>query len=109
MEFQNIKKKHWGPFFDLISEMAKGNWVQLEVVGQEIGVQIERQWVLFEGASYDPTADTVFFHARAHEHAINHPKDVINHENGSFRSITIRDEDGQIQIIHFRDPVLLPV
>jgi hypothetical protein len=106
-EYQTIGKKHWGSYFDLVSKMARGKWMQLEVVGKDLGDQIPKDWILFEGVSYDPSKDVLYIHTQALEHAVSHPRDVIVFENGALKSINIKDAEGGIQIIHFRDLIQL--
>jgi hypothetical protein len=107
MDFQTIDKKHWGAYFDQISKMAVGKWMQLEIVDPAIGDQIEEDWMLFEGVSYDRVEDVLHVHTDVLDHAIPHLENVVSQENGTLKSVSIKDEDGRIQIIHFRDPLLL--
>ena len=106
MGYQTIARDNWGAFFDMLSRMARGRWMQLEIVSQEFGDQIEEDWNLFDGVSYDEPNDTVWVHSTDIGHEIPFPEEVIVQEQGLTRTLIVRDRD-TVQIIHFRDPVLL--
>lgn len=106
-DYQTVPPNHWQAYFDLLSKMAQGRHMRLEVIGRSLGDQIEKEWNLFEGLSYDRQKDILYLHTRDLEHSIAKPRDVIAQEEGLVRSLSIRDSDGLIQIVHFRDPFLL--
>lgn len=107
MVYEPINKSSWEPYFNLISKLAIGRWVQLEVIGEDVGDQIEKDWVQFDGVSYDPPRDTLFLHTRTLEHEIVEPREIISQRDGTTNAIIVKDRDGKVEIIHFRDPLLL--
>lgn len=107
MQYEQIEKENWNSYFDLLSKMARGRQVLLERIGHVTGDQIIENWIFFNGATYDSAKETLYVHTRYLEHAILRPRDIIAQRDGNLKSISIRDSDGAIEIIHFRDPLLL--
>lgn len=57
-----IDKAEYKKYFDNISRLIKGQQVELEVTGLDIGNQIETEWVTLEGFSYDPKDEILVVH-----------------------------------------------
>lgn len=108
MTYETIQKEHWGHYFDIVSKLSQGHHMLLEVVGQEIGDQIEEDWALSEGFSYDQEDDAIHVYTEDLEHLISRPQEVIAQEDNRLKSISIKSKDGVLQIIHFREPILIP-
>jgi hypothetical protein len=107
MHNQMISKANWNGFFASLSKRARGHQILLELIGTEIGDQIEDEWKLFEGLSYDRESDIIHLHTRFVEHAISAPRSIMAQEHGSLRSLCIQNEAGFLQIVHFRNPPLI--
>jgi hypothetical protein len=100
-----INKKEWKNYFDQTSKHLLGHQVELEIVGLDIGDQIEEEWINLEGLSYDPKENILFVHTAETDHPILTPMEVIASEEGSLiRSIVVRDSNGNLQIMKFRKP-----
>lgn len=102
-----IKKGDWSTYFDFLSRVTRGRQILLEQIGEEIGDQIEENWTFFEGFYFDYDANTLYVCTPFTEHPIYGPESVMIQEQGLIRSIGIRDSEGRLQIIHFRDPALI--
>ncbi|MGZ3745080.1 MAG: DUF5335 family protein [Pseudobdellovibrionaceae bacterium] len=107
MYYEVIKKEDWVPYFNLLSKLARGRHIRLELIGSEIGDQIEEDWTLFEGLYFDMSDEILYVRTPLVEHSILYPQNIMIQEDGLLRALGIRDADGQLQIIHFRDPILL--
>lgn len=106
---QKIKKDDWKNYFDFVSKVAtRGQRIELEVNGTEIGDQIEATNLLLLGLTYDPREDILHVHADSVDHPIPAPKAiVVDEENFVIRSIAVQDGGDSIQILHFRPPLVL--
>lgn len=86
----------------------EGLHVELEVAGLDIGDQIEKEWTLLEGLSYDPKEDGIHIYTSPLDHFIPAPTEIIASEDGPMvSSILVKDDDGHFQIIKFRLPLML--
>lgn len=103
-----INKVEYKKYFDDISKLIKGQQVELEVTGLDIGNQIESEWVAFEGFSYDPKQEILVVHTPTLDHAIHHPiKIIAAEENSTLSSISISDTEDHTHIVQFRKPLML--
>ncbi len=107
MPTREIEPSVWRDYFELVTKQGRGQQVRVEIVGDEIGDQIEREWSPFEGMSYSHLEKTVYLHLRPLSHAIPTPQKIFTEENGSLHSILIEDEEGNLHILHFRESLML--
>ena len=108
METREIPDQEREAFFDKVTRAAKGKFVQIEVLGEEIGDQLEEEWTKLDGLSYDPNDDTIYVHTAPMDHAIHFPVEVVTiEEDLSIKYICVADKEGLIQIIHFQEPLRL--
>lgn len=107
MQHQMISKDSWNGYFDLVSKMAQGRQILVELIGEDVGDQIEFDWDLFEGFTFDRDRDVLYVHMQSAEHPIESPRQIMAQEDGVTKTISIMKEDGLLQIIHFRDPKLI--
>lgn len=109
VRYDVIQKSEWRRYFDFISRMAQGRYIEVEVAGPDIGDQITQEWSYLEGLSYEPRDDELHVHTRTIGQVILGPQIVVTSEDGiAINAITAKDRHGNIQIIHFRTPLLLP-
>jgi hypothetical protein len=95
-------------YFNFISKTLSGQQIELEVVGIDIGDQIEKDWAAVEGLSYDSAQNTLHIHTQPFSHHVTRLEEVIAVEDGiRVRSICIKDEEGNLRIMHFREPLRL--
>jgi len=101
-----IDKNSWKEFFEFASKNAKGQQIELEIIGMDIGDQIEEEWVNLVGMSYDPNEEILFVHTATDDHPILKPQEVVSSVDGSVtHSIAVKDSNGVVQIIKFRTPL----
>jgi hypothetical protein len=109
MNFRQLERTVWKQYLEGLSDLMRGNQVELESIGLDIGDQIEEPFAPMDGVFYDPEFDTVFVHTRPNGHAIREPEQIVVEELGlTVRSVSVRDSRGRLRIITFRQPVLLP-
>lgn len=108
MHYETIGREAWKHFLEHVSRVNRGGMMELEVAAEDIGNQIEEKWAYFECASYDGSSDVIFLQTPTSGHIIADPREMCAGRDGLFmRSISIRDADGCLQIINFREPLLL--
>ena len=71
----DVARDHWAGFFDRLSNDHLGDQVEIEVLGDQIGDQIEVTRQPFEALTYDTRNDTVIVSAAdpAIRHMVLHP------------------------------------
>lgn len=104
-----INKVEYKKYFDDISKSIKGQQVELEVTGLDLGNQIESEWVSFEGFSYDPKEEILVVHTPTLDHAIHHPVKIVavEEDSSALSSISISDTEDHTHIVQFRKPLML--
>ena len=108
MKYYSIHRNDWTPFFTLLSKLEAGRWMLLEACGYDFGDQFEKEWKQFDGGiSYEEQDNALWVHSMELSHEVIHPVRVLSQEDGVRRAVIIEGEDF-LQILHFRDPVLLP-
>ncbi|HVK61606.1 MAG TPA: DUF5335 family protein [Bdellovibrionales bacterium] len=108
MNLRTLDRGQWQYYFDLISKVAPGQKLELEVAGLDIGDQIEEEWVSLIGLSYEPKGDVLTVLTESMDHAIEHPKDIVVAEDGiRVAFVAIADLENHVQILRFRQPLLL--
>ncbi len=108
MENHVIQKNEYKKYFDDISKLIKGQRVELEVTGLDIGNQIEAEWVVLEGFSYDPKDEILVVHTPLLDHAIHRPVEIVAaEESDTLTSLSISDTEEHTHIVQFRRPVPL--
>lgn len=108
MHYKSVRKDLWEIFFDLVSKASQGQQVELEFASLEMGDQIIERWMWIDGIAYDRHKDSLSVVTDVLEHTVLSPREVVVWEEGmTIRSIGIKDADGNLQIIQFREPLLL--
>jgi len=108
MLYRLIDRDNWQGFLDYLSHFVSGKQVEVEVASPQIGDQVIEEWARLDGISYDPKEDVLFIHTEEVDHPIYSPRELILAEDGaSIKSISIKDEQGFLDIIQFREPLLL--
>jgi len=101
-----IERNYWKNYFDFISKDMRAQQVELEVVGLDLGDQIEEEWVSFEGISYDTKKNILFVHTATIKHTILEPLEiVVEDEDSMLRSIAVKDRLSHLQLIKLRSPL----
>jgi hypothetical protein len=115
MTHEKIEKTSWHGFFDVVSKVLEGRHVDVEVVGIDVGDQIEDKELPLSGITYDAKDDSLYIYL--HEpnvfkhaaHRVHSPKEVYVQTGATGLSrVAILDNEGHELLVHFREPLLLP-
>lgn len=104
---RELNRNEWTAFFQMMAKATQGRQMLLELVGEDIGDQIEEDWQLFADSYFDEDTDTLYLRTAYVEHQIPRPQAVEIQEDNLLRAIAVKDADGVLQIIHFRDSLKL--
>lgn len=112
-DYHRIARTGWQAFFDAVESSVRGQRVEVEVVGLDIGDQIEAEWLPLDGLTYDPGDDTfyvAFDQPEPTEHAVEHPREILVHTapSGGVDQVIAVDDEGRRHIIRLRQPIALP-
>lgn len=108
MKSKKISKKQWQKYFDSFSikylKDDQPEYVEIQVLSEEIGVQPETQWMPLRGITYDPKSDILEIQVDKMEHLISHPTEIyVNEEdNGWLTGMMVIRQDGEKNIIDIR-------
>ena len=116
MKTKEIPKNEWPEFFDSFSRQHEGWLATLEILGSEIGAQVEGRELAFEGITdeWDETeGDTIMIMtgAKANDHithSITRPTRVSleQTDEGADAALAIKSADGVTALLRFRSPIL---
>ena len=83
--------------------------VEIEVAGLDLGDQIETEWVLLNGISYDPRDDLLTVFTEGVDHNIPRPQTIrVDDGIDGLHSIEVTDADGHKQIVLLKEALKLP-
>src|SRR5689334_1858480 len=116
MQTREIPQDEWTEFFDSFSRKHEGWLVNVEVLGSDIGAQIEEQQLAFEGITGEcdgTRGNTISIMIGAE------PDDHITHkvstptcvsleqtDEGADAALQIKSVDGTTTLLRFRNPML---
>lgn len=113
---REILRKEWPEFFDSFSHQHEGWLVTLEILGAEVGAQVEEHELTLEGivAEWDEIHgdEIVIMTGRKRDahitHNISHPTHVRleQTEEGAAVALAIESEDGVTALLRFRSVIL---
>ena len=116
MKTKEIPKNEWPAFFDSFSRQHEGWLVTLEILGAEVGAQVEERELAFEGivdewdeAQLNKIAIMIGAKPDDHiTHSIRHPTQVSleQTDEGADVALAIRSADGVTALLRFRSPML---
>jgi hypothetical protein len=111
MAIRELEKSKWHSYFDRVSELLTGK--RAEVAALPLGDQIEAEWLPLVGIVYDHKDDIIEITLDDPDHHIDHlihsPRTVyIDDSAVALANMEIVDADGVRQILHLRDPLMLP-
>ena len=115
MNTKEIPKTEWPKFFDNFSRQHEGWLVTLEILGAELGAQVQGRELAFEGIvdEWDEIQGNqivimVGEKPEAHiTHSITRPTQVNVEENEGVRVVlAIKSADGVMALMRFRSPML---
>lgn len=110
MATTKLDKAAWQKTFDQMSKsLLVGKQVDIEVLGRDIGAQVEQKWTQLLGISYDPKDDLIEILVEGLDHLIRKPREVwVDHGAVGLVSMEVIDADDVRQIIRLREPLVLP-
>jgi len=103
-----ITKKQWQKYFDTFSRKFlkddQPEYVEIQIISKEIGVQPETQWTILKGITYDPKSDILEIQVENMEHNISHPEEIYvnEEENGWLTGMMVIQEGGEKNILDIR-------
>ena len=116
MRTKEISRSEWPEFFDSFSRQHEGWLVTLEVLGTDIGAQVEGRELAFEGilVEWDEVHGdqiAIIIGARPDDHIthnISHPAQVSleQTDEGADAALAIKSTDGTTALLRLRSPVL---
>jgi hypothetical protein len=116
MQTTEITRTDWPSFFDSFSRKHEGWLATLEILGPDIGAQVEERELAFEGItdeSDEAHGNTIMIMTggRAEDHVthtITRPVEVSleKTDEGADAALAIKSEDGITALLRFRSPAL---
>ena len=116
MKTREIAKNEWREFFDRFSRQHQGSLVTLEILGAEIGAQIEERELSFEGIvdeSDDIHGSRIMIMTGAKPdghitHSISEPMQVSleQTDDGADVALAIKSADGTTALLRFKQSSL---
>ena len=116
MRTKEISRSEWPEFFDSFSRKHEGWLVTLEILGSEIGAQVEERELAFEGilAEWDEIQGdemAIMIGAKPDDHithSISRPTQVslVQTDEGADAALAIKSADGATALLRFRSPML---
>jgi hypothetical protein len=101
-----LPKDQWKSFFDQLSKNLGSKEAEIEVIGQEIGDQLEAKKQLLVGLSYDPKDDEFVITL---EHIIQQPKEIaIDEDVDGLKVVEVVEGDGTKHLLKMIEPLALP-
>lgn len=114
MAYDKLDKARWEDFFDTVSDAVEGKLVTLEIVGADVGDQIEADQLSLTGMTYDRNDDAMYVEfdnsAETHiVHAVASPREIyVEIGEEGLQEVMIIDGGGRKQFVHLKDTLQLP-
>ena len=116
MKTKEIPRNEWQKFFNSFSRQHEGWLVTLEILGSEIGAQVEERGLAFqgivnEGDEVQGNEILMMFGAKPNDHithSISNPATVSleQTDEGADAALAIKSADGVTALLRFRSAVL---
>ena len=110
MQNQSLEKANYKNYFDQISKSLQTmpNKIELEIMGLDIGDQIEVESIQLDGINYDQTSDTLNINTKPLAHIISSPSEIIVATEGiHISAICVKDSANHTHILKFNSPLNL--
>ena len=106
---RTIARAEWRQFFDSVADALVGKRVEIEAASLDLGDQIVAEWLPLLGVSYDSRDDLLDVALEGLDHRIPRPNDIRVQEGpNGIETIAVLTSDGTKQILHLKDPLMLP-
>ncbi|MGM0587005.1 MAG: DUF5335 family protein [Bacteroidota bacterium] len=108
MAIRTINRDEWTRYFDDFSKKIKRNdrndYVEIRILSQESGDQVEAEWLPLKGITYDEKSDSVYITLEQLNHQISHPAyiNVDEDEQGYISSLEIAKQGDEKNILELR-------
>lgn len=116
MKTKEIPRNEWQKFFNMFSRQHQGWLVTLEILGSEIGAQVEErglalEGIVNEGDEVQGNEILIMFGAKPDDHIthrIGNPTTVSleQTDEGADAALAIKSADGVTALLRFRSAVL---
>ena len=116
MKTKEIPRNEWQGFFDIFSRQHEGWLATLEILGSEIGAQVEErgltlEGIVSEGDEVQGNEIRIMFGAKPNDHithSISNPTTVSleQTDEGADAALAIESADGVTALLRFRSAVL---
>lgn len=111
MPYEPIAKRNWRAFVESFSRLLVGRQVELEIVGLDLGDQIEAEWLPLRALTLGDRTGRL--HVRlggdpAIDHAIEAVEIWAELVGSELRSLVVIDTADHKDILRFRAPLELP-
>jgi hypothetical protein len=104
-----IPQAAWRAFFDALADPLIGKRVEVEAASLDLGDQIVAEWLPLLGVSYDAHDDLLDVALSGLNHLIRRPREIYVQEGTKgLEMIAVVSADGVKQILHLKDPLMLP-
>jgi len=113
VDFLKLPPQKWHDFFDGMTKVMRGKRVEIEVVGLDLGDQIEASSLPLNGITYEPREDVLYVYTEPAtgdlDHAIAKPREVfVEMGPAGVSQVVVVDVEGHKQFIRLRSPLALP-
>ena len=116
MKTKEIQKTEWPKFFDSFTRQHQGWLVTLEILGSDIGAQVEERDLAFEGIvgetdEVNGNQIVIMMGVQPDDHithGISRPTEVSleQTDEGADAALAIKSADGVTALLRFRSPML---
>ncbi len=108
MQTKEIQQNEWAKFFDNFSRKHEGEILTIEILGSDIGAQMEEKGLALEGITAEATSNTIVIMAGGRRadhvtHPVNRPTGVSieRTDEGDDAAVAIRAADGTTTLLRF--------
>ena len=109
MTVRTLEKTEWPSYFHRMAKALLGKRAEIEVASLELGDQIEAEWVVLLGVTYDPRSDVLEIALDGLDHLVPKPRQVYVDEGlAGLDSFEVIDHAGVRHIVRLREPLMLP-
>ena len=105
---KKIHKKDWQKYFDTFSHKflkdKQPEYIEIQVMSEQIGVQPGTSWTILKGITYDPKSDILEIQVDKMDHMISHPEEIYVEEveDGWVTGMQVTQRGGERNIIDIR-------
>jgi len=108
MQTKEIQPNEWPKFFDNFSRKHEGEILNIEILGRDIGAQLEEKGLALEGITAEAAGNRIVIMAGGRPddhvtHAVDYPTEVNieRTEEGDDAALAINSADGTTTLLRF--------